>query len=104
MFRVVTIAREYGSGGGRVAQLLAGRLGWKLLDRCLVEQIARSAAVEPQVAEKSLLLFERQLAQRLDCLRFAAIPQHQYSIIPARLRNRLPKFLYYCRTHGSQKG
>jgi cytidylate kinase len=52
MFRVVTIAREYGSGGGRVAQLLAGRLGWKLLDRCLVEQIARTAAVEPQVAEK----------------------------------------------------
>jgi len=52
MFRVVTIAREYGSGGGRIAQLLAGRLGWKLLDRCLVEKIAQAAAVEPQVAEK----------------------------------------------------
>jgi len=52
MFRVVTIAREYGSGGGRIAQLLAGRLGWKLLDRCLVERIAQTASVEPQVAEK----------------------------------------------------
>jgi len=52
MFRVVTVAREYGSGGGRIAQLLAGRLGWKLLDRCLVEKIAEAASIEPQVAEK----------------------------------------------------
>lgn len=52
MYRVVTVAREYGSGGGRVAQLLAGRLGWKLLDRCLVEKIADVARIEPQIAEK----------------------------------------------------
>jgi cytidylate kinase len=52
MFRVVTVAREYGSGGARIAQLLAGRLGWKLLDRCLVEKIAETARVEPQLAEK----------------------------------------------------
>jgi cytidylate kinase len=52
MFRVVTVAREYGSGGGRIAQLLAGRLGWKLLDRCLVEKIAETARIDPQVAEK----------------------------------------------------
>ena len=52
MFRVVTVAREYGSGGGRIAQLLAGRLGWKLLDRCLVEKIAETARIEPEVAEK----------------------------------------------------
>ena len=52
MFRIVTVAREYGSGGGRIAQLLAGRLGWKLLDRCLVEKIAETASIEPQLAEK----------------------------------------------------
>jgi cytidylate kinase len=52
MFRVVTVAREYGSGGGRIAQLLAGRLGWKLLDRCLVEKIAETARIKPEVAEK----------------------------------------------------
>jgi cytidylate kinase len=52
MFRIVTVAREYGSGGGRIAQVLADRLGWKLLDRCLVEKIARTASVEPQVVEK----------------------------------------------------
>jgi cytidylate kinase len=52
MFRVVTVAREYGSGGARIAQLLAGRLGWKLLDRCLVEKIAETAQIKPEVAEK----------------------------------------------------
>jgi cytidylate kinase len=52
MFRVVTVAREYGSGGGRIAQRLAERLEWKLLDRCLVEKIAQVARVEPQLAEQ----------------------------------------------------
>jgi cytidylate kinase len=52
MYRMLTVAREYGSGGGRIARLLAERLNWKLLDRCLVEQIAQAASVEPQVAEK----------------------------------------------------
>jgi cytidylate kinase len=52
MFRVVTVAREYGSGGGRIAQFLADRLGWKLLDRCLVEKIAEAARIKPEVAEK----------------------------------------------------
>jgi hypothetical protein len=51
MFRVVTLAREYGSGGADIAQLLADRLGWKLLDRCLVEKIAQAARVEPGVAQ-----------------------------------------------------
>ena len=31
---------------------LGGTLGWKLLDRCLVEKIAEAARIEPQVAEK----------------------------------------------------
>jgi len=52
MFRIVTVAREYGSGGGRIAQLLAERLDWKLLDRCLVEKIAQVARVEPKLAEQ----------------------------------------------------
>jgi hypothetical protein len=52
MFRVITVAREYGSGGGRIAQVLADRLDWKLLDRCLVEKIAQLAQVEPKLAEQ----------------------------------------------------
>jgi cytidylate kinase len=43
MIRIITIEREYGCGGGEIAQLLANRLGWKLWDQLLTEEIARLA-------------------------------------------------------------
>jgi cytidylate kinase len=52
MFRIVTVAREYGSGGAGIAQLLADRLDWKLLDKCLLEKIAEHARVDPALAEQ----------------------------------------------------
>ena len=41
MIRVLTIEREYGSGGGGIARKLAERLGWKLWDQLLTDEIAR---------------------------------------------------------------
>src|SRR6266436_536992 len=46
MFRIITIEREYGCGGGAIAAELAHRLGWKLWDRLLTEEIARLANVQ----------------------------------------------------------
>jgi cytidylate kinase len=46
MFRLITIEREYGCGGGAIAAELAHRLGWKLWDRRLTEEIARLANVD----------------------------------------------------------
>jgi cytidylate kinase len=46
MFRVVTIEREYGCGGGSIAAQLASRLGWTLWDHRLTEEIARMAHVD----------------------------------------------------------
>jgi len=43
MLKIVTIEREYGCGGGEIAQLLARQLGWKLWDQLLTEEIARLA-------------------------------------------------------------
>jgi cytidylate kinase len=43
MIRIVTIEREYGCGGGEIAQRLAKELGWKLWDQLLTEEIARLA-------------------------------------------------------------
>ena len=43
MIKIVTIEREYGSGGGEIAQLLSTHLGWKLWDQLLTEEIARLA-------------------------------------------------------------
>jgi cytidylate kinase len=43
MIKIVTMEREYGSGGGEIAQLLSTHLGWKLWDQLLTEEIARLA-------------------------------------------------------------
>jgi cytidylate kinase len=43
MIKIITIEREYGCGGGEIAQLVANRLGWKLWDQRLTEEIARLA-------------------------------------------------------------
>jgi shikimate kinase len=51
MIKIVTIEREYGSGGGEIAQLLARRLGWKLWDQLLTEEIARLADCPKSVIE-----------------------------------------------------
>jgi cytidylate kinase len=51
MIKIVTIEREYGSGGGEIAQLLATRLGWKLWDQLLTEEIARRAQCPKAVVE-----------------------------------------------------
>lgn len=41
MIRVITIEREFGSGGADIARKLSERLGWKLWDHLLTDQIAR---------------------------------------------------------------
>ncbi len=51
MYRVVTVGREYGSGGGPIAHRVAEKLGWNLLDRALVEAIAQAAKVDPRLAQ-----------------------------------------------------
>jgi cytidylate kinase len=45
MFRIVTIEREFGSGGGGIACELARRLGWTLWDQQLTAEIAQRAHV-----------------------------------------------------------
>jgi cytidylate kinase len=52
MFRVITIEREYGCGGGAIAAQLAQHLGWALWDKRLTEEIARLANVEPSAVRR----------------------------------------------------
>src|SRR6266853_3634595 len=51
MTNIVTIEREYGSGGGEIAQLLAKQLGWKLWDQLLTEEIAKLAECPKPVVQ-----------------------------------------------------
>jgi cytidylate kinase len=39
--RIITLDREYGSGGAVIAETLSTRLGWKLWDQLLTDEIAR---------------------------------------------------------------
>ncbi|HXZ88743.1 MAG TPA: cytidylate kinase-like family protein [Candidatus Binataceae bacterium] len=52
MIRVLTIEREYGSGGGEIAAALAQRLGWKLWDQALTNEIARQMECDCRVVEQ----------------------------------------------------
>jgi cytidylate kinase len=52
VYRVITVEREYGCGGGEIACELAKRLGWKLWDHALTEEIAKSANVDCLAVER----------------------------------------------------
>ncbi len=51
MIKIITIEREYGCGGGEIAQKVANQLGWKLWDQLLTEEIARLAKCPKAVVE-----------------------------------------------------
>jgi hypothetical protein len=51
MVNIITIEREYGCGGGDIAQIVANRLNWKLWDQRLTEEIARLANCPKAVVE-----------------------------------------------------
>jgi cytidylate kinase len=46
MIKIITIEREFGCGGGAIAEMVSDCLGWKLFDRQLTTDIARLAQVE----------------------------------------------------------
>ena len=50
--RVITISREYGSGGGEIAARLARRLGWQLIDHEVVVRVAEKLHVSEEEAEE----------------------------------------------------
>lgn len=47
----VTVSRMYGSGGGEVAQRLAQRLGWSLIDHEMVVRVAHELGITEAEAE-----------------------------------------------------
>jgi len=50
--RVVTVEREYGSGGAMIAKRLAEHLGWKLWDHEISTEIARRANVSHEATAR----------------------------------------------------
>jgi cytidylate kinase len=52
MIRIITIEREYGSGGGVIAKKVSEHLGWKLWDQALTDEIARRLDCERHLVEE----------------------------------------------------
>ncbi|HMD33260.1 MAG TPA: cytidylate kinase-like family protein, partial [Candidatus Acidoferrales bacterium] len=52
MIRVITIDREYGSGGADIARSVSERLGWKLWDQLLTNEVARRMECDCKVVEQ----------------------------------------------------
>jgi hypothetical protein len=52
MIQVITVEREYGSKGAEFAHHLAERLGWNVIDSCIIEDVARKAGVAPDLAKR----------------------------------------------------
>ncbi len=52
MIRTITVAREYGSGGGQIAERVARRMGWELIDRSLIDQISQKFNLNPSAAQR----------------------------------------------------
>lgn len=51
MYNVVTIAREYGSGGAEIGRRVAERLGWEFVDREIIERVAAIGEIDRNWAE-----------------------------------------------------
>jgi cytidylate kinase len=44
-YKVLTVSREYGSGGAEIAGIIARELGWRLMDRELIAEISHKEQV-----------------------------------------------------------
>jgi cytidylate kinase len=51
MIKIIALERECGAGASVIAEQLAARLGWKLLDQSLTDEIAQLANVTPTEAQ-----------------------------------------------------
>jgi cytidylate kinase len=52
MVKLITVEREYGSQGAEFAHHLAAALGWRLIDSCLIDEIAQRAGVAKSSVSK----------------------------------------------------
>src|SRR5262249_44795817 len=53
VYRVITVEREFGSGGAEIAKAMADHLGWKLWDQALTQEIASVAGVDTSAVRRS---------------------------------------------------
>lgn len=51
--KVITVSREYGSGGRFIGKIVAEKLGWKFLDKKIIEDAAKASGLSENFIERS---------------------------------------------------
>ncbi len=105
MIRIITVEREYGCGGGEIADRLSQLLGWKLWDHQLTEEIARlgncsKAAVE-QREERTDPLYYRMFKSFLRGSYEGSINAHKLNLVDSE---SIMKFTRAVVEHAAKKG
>ena len=52
--RIITISRQFGSGGRELGKRLAEKLGWDYYDRQIIDRLAAEQGLEPDYVKKVL--------------------------------------------------
>lgn len=94
---IVTVSRQYGSGGSEVAARLAQRLGWSLLDNAVIDAVARRTGLSvaevaareervPSLAERLAAAMTMSTQEMLTPLAAAKFPPTEQQILDATRR------------------
>ena len=84
MNRIITISREFGSGGRSIGKLVAEKLGYRFFDRELVNKVAQRSGFSPEFIEES-----GEYASARSSLLFALATASQYSADGLSMHDRL---------------
>lgn len=84
MKRIITISREFGSGGRSIGKLVAEKLGYRFFDRELVNKVAERSGFSPEFIEES-----GEYASARSSLLFALATASQYSADGLSMHDRL---------------
>ena len=66
-YSIITISRQYGSGGREIGTQLAERLGIPFYDRALCEEAAKRSGLDPTFLELAERREGRKLAYQFQC-------------------------------------
>jgi cytidylate kinase len=82
---IVTISRQYGSGGSEVAERIAHALGWKLYDNAMVDEVAARLGItraEVSAREERLPTLSERLASTMSLAVPEVMTTGEYAVIP----------------------
>lgn len=84
MKRIITISREFGSGGHSIGQMVADQLGYKFYDRELVNKVAQRSGFSPEFIEEN-----GEYASARHSLLFSLAMANQHSMEVLSLQDKL---------------